>query len=85
MKQVLRKIAVFVPGFIIACTGITKAQDKMPAYPLITHNPYFSIWSNTDKLAESVTKHWTGKEQSLLGIAKVDGILYRFMWQPTTQ
>jgi hypothetical protein len=85
MKQVLRKIAVLVPGFIIACTGITKAQDKMPAYPLIIHNPYFSIWSNTDKLTESVTKHWTGKEQSLLGIAKVDGIFYRFMGQPTTQ
>src|SRR4051812_19976852 len=55
------------------------AQTKMPAYPLITHDPYFSIWSNTDKLNGSVTHHWTGKDRSLLGIVKVDNVCYRFM------
>jgi hypothetical protein len=54
------------------------AQSKMPAYPLITHNPYFSIWSTSDKLNESVTTHWSGKDQSLLGIIKVDNQYYRF-------
>ncbi|MES2485142.1 MAG: DUF4965 domain-containing protein [Bacteroidota bacterium] len=85
MKKVLRKIAVLVPGFALAISGIAKAQDKMPSYPLITHNPYFSIWSNTDKLTESATRHWTGKEQSLLGIVKVDGVNYRFMGQQALQ
>lgn len=58
--------------------GFTQTQ-KAPAYPLVTHDPYFSIWSTTDQLNASVTKHWTGTDHSLTGFLKVDGQIYQFM------
>lgn len=75
-KQLLIR-AVFCTAFVLI--GLQAiSQTKMPSYPLITHSPYFSIWSGSDKLNESVTKHWTGKDHPLLGVVKVDGDYYRF-------
>lgn len=66
----------FISCFTVA---ISFAQQRVPATPLITHDPYFSIWSTTDKLTDSETTHWTGKPQPLTGIARIDGKPYRFM------
>ncbi|PWV47737.1 glutaminase domain-containing protein [Chitinophaga sp. S165] len=67
------------------CTCQIQAQNRIaPAYPLITHNTNFSIWSNTDELNNSTTTHWTGADHSLLGMINVDGKVYRFLGKEQT-
>ena len=51
---------------------------RPPAVPLVTHHPYFSVWSPTTHLAESTTIHWTEAKHGLTGFAVIDGQTYRF-------
>lgn len=52
---------------------------RIPAVPLITIDPYFSIWSFGDRLYDGVTRHWTGARQSMCGLIKNNGKVYRFL------
>ena len=57
-------------------TPVQKTELRAPSVPLITSDPYLSIWSPYDKLNEGITQHWSGAEQSLLGAIRVDGKVY---------
>jgi hypothetical protein len=69
---------------LVSALGLSLAQAQAlrpPAYPLITHTPYFSVWAFQDELAGTSTRHWTGEPQSLEGVVRVDGRAYQFMGQ----
>lgn len=52
---------------------------RLPAYPLITMDPLFSIWSMSQKLYEGETRMWTGAAKPINGNINIDGEVKRFM------
>ena len=56
---------------------------RAPATPLVSVDPYFSVWSFTDDLASDMTRHWTGRKQPLLAVVRIDGVCYRLMGNET--
>ena len=46
---------------------------RAPSIPLITVDPYFSVWSPCENLNYKEPQHWTGKPNSIRGYVIIDG------------
>jgi hypothetical protein len=79
------KYNILLPVFLLFSVFTSAQLKKAPAYPLIAHDPYFSIWSFSDDLTGGSTKHWTGADQPLTGWLVVDKQFFRFMGKGNKQ
>ncbi len=80
LKPVLSLVAAFLCAFSLAAAQEPdKTPFRPPAVPLVTHDPYFSIWSMANRLTDQPTRHWTCTVQSLTSLARIDGKIYRIM------
>ncbi|TPW16730.1 MAG: hypothetical protein FD129_644, partial [bacterium] len=75
--------SLFVPPLLLLTTAALSGADERtlrpPAVPLVACDPYFSVWSASDRLTDSETVHWTGKRHALSSIARIDGKPYRLV------
>lgn len=72
-------VAAFALGCAIAPAIADDAALRPPAVPLVTADPYLSIWSEADHLTDKNTQHWTHHDNSLISLIRIDGVAYRLM------
>jgi hypothetical protein len=78
-KACLFIILLFLMPFVAISQEGKVTVFRAPAVPLVTHDPYFSIWSGADKLTDVETMHWTGRNHPLHSMVRIDGKSYRLM------
>ncbi len=53
--------------------------SKLPAIPLITHDPFFSLWCMGKHPAADHIRHWASSAKPIWGGCVIDGVVTRFI------
>lgn len=56
-----------------------KDNFRPVAVPLVTVDPYFSVWSMSDNLMYVHTRHWTTAPNGMVGMINIDRKVWKFM------
>ncbi len=72
-------VFAWVDVVIAAAPPLENPTFRPPAVPLVTSNPYLSVWSMADRLTDDETRHWTRREHPLSCLIRIDGKTYRLM------
>ena len=78
----MRKTAIAVCVLGVALAGypsmaVPARALRPPAVPLVTVDPFFSVWSAADRLTDVETTHWTGAKQPVTVLLEADGRTWR--------
>src|SRR5271163_2241338 len=82
MTNVNTSLMAFLIAFpsLMGISGVAEAENlRPPAVPLVTFDPFLSVWSEADKLTDDNTRHWTRREQAMASLIRIDGNAYRLM------
>lgn len=82
--QLLLVFAAAFAALTVPAGADDAARFRPPAVPLVTSDPFLSIWSEADHLTDDVTRHWTHRPHPLASFIRVDGVTSRLMGRDPT-
>ena len=71
----MRKVMII--GSLLAALPLMAGAFRPPAVPLVSVDPFFSIWSAADKLTDAETTHWSGPQMPVGVTLTADGKTWR--------
>ena len=75
----MKRLGLAFCAFVFGVSVAGAAPLRPPSVPLVTVDPFFSVWSPADKLADAATVHWSEEGQPMSALLCVDGKAYRLM------
>jgi len=72
----IKVLSLLAGAMSLSCAAIPL---RAPSVPLVSVDPFFSVWSPADKLSDAPTEHWSGQAQPMSALLRVDGQTFRLL------